>query len=61
MAVSELEGLLIGLDRLEDAANLLGDDREHLQVDAVELVEARPEARCEARDARVHRGVVRRE
>ena len=61
LAVGELEGLHIHLAGGQDRADLLGGDGEHLQVDAVELVEARPEARCEARDARVHRGVVRRE
>mmetsp|Transcript_8760 Transcript_8760/g.28859 ORF Transcript_8760/g.28859 Transcript_8760/m.28859 type:complete len:326 (-) Transcript_8760:537-1514(-) len=45
VAVGELKGLLLLPDRREHAANLLRGHREHLQVDAIELVETAPAAR----------------
>ena len=59
LAVGELQLLLVRLDGLENDAHLLRDDGEHLEVDAVELVEAAPHT-ClgEALDDLTSRAVV---
>ena len=45
------EPCLVGSDALKDRAVLPSDDREHLNSDSIELVEAAPRARlCEARE-----------
>ena len=41
----EVEDLELAVERVHDAQHLLRDDREHLDLDAVELVEAAPRAR----------------
>ena len=49
----------LGEERLPDGEQLLRDDREHLDVDPVELVEARPAARLRhAREELAHHLVV---
>ena len=59
LAVGELEALFVGLYGVEDATHLLRNDREHLEIDAVELVEAAPHAGLgEALDDLASRAVV---
>ena len=40
----KLEHIKLGLYSANDAQDLLGDDRQHLQLNSVELVKARPGA-----------------
>ena len=57
--VLEHDALLVALDGALERHDLLGDDAEDLDVDAVELVEARPRARGrEALEELAHRAVV---
>eukprot|EP00962_Isochrysis_galbana_P033478 scaffold11206_cov117-Isochrysis_galbana.AAC.19 len=44
VTIGELECFALLTDRREDAANLLRGDREHLEIDAVEFIEAAPAA-----------------
>eukprot|EP00960_Hanusia_phi_P047197 758288-Hanusia_phi.AAC.2 len=55
----ELEALGVGLERVADGHDLLGDHRQHLDVDPVELVEAGPRS-ClrQARKELLHHLVV---
>ena len=55
----EDEARLVGADALEDGAVLAGDDGEHLDGDAVELVEAAPRAGLhETAENHPHRFVI---
>ena len=45
--------LLLLCNRREDAVDLLRDDREHLDLDTVELIEARPRAWAEVAVMRI--------
>ena len=54
----EHESSLAGADALQDGAILRGDDREHLDGDAVELVEAAPCARLREAREKVARHLV---
>merc|ERR1711965_779438 len=54
----EHEALLVGADALQDGAVLRGHHREHLDGDAVELVEAAPRARLRKPREEVARHLV---